>query len=260
MASDHYSRVPDLTGAILSPFGDAELSIDDLAPVDEFHLGGAVATSALATDLGLVARDHVLDIGCGIGGPARRMAATTGCLVTGVDLTPSFVDAAVALTQRVGLAGRCEFQVGDAQQLSVEGGFTAATLVHVGMNIADKAALFGAVRAALVPGGRFGVYDIMRVGAGDFEFPQPFASSTEHAFVEPPERYVAALESAGFDVGEPLDRTDMALRAAAAAGEKGPPPASLATLMGPDFGTMFANLGAAVRGGVLAPVQIIATG
>lgn len=259
MVSEHYTRVPDLAGAILAAYGDADIGIDDLAPVDEFHLGGAVATAALVADLGLNGADHVLDIGCGIGGPARRMASLSGCTVTGVDLVETFVTAARALSDRVGLTDATSFEMGDVTALAGGRTFSAATLIHVGMNVADKEALFTAVAAGLAPGSRFGVYDIMRVGPGDFELPQPFASEPGHAFVEPPPSYVAALEAAGFTCGDPVDRTEMALRAAAAAREQGPPPASLMTVMGPDFASMAANLVAAVRGGVLAPVQIIAT-
>lgn len=259
MVSDHYSRVPDLAAVILAAYGDADIGIDDLAPADEFHLGGAVATATVAADLGLTAADHLLDIGCGIGGPARRFASLTGCRVTGIDLTPSFVAAATALSARVGLTDRTTFLVGDATQLPVDHTVTAAVLMHVGMNVEDKPALFAAVAALLPTGGRFAVYDIMRVGEGAFDLPQPFASESGQAHVETPDAYVAALEAAGFTVGEPVDRTRMALEAAAAAGEQGPPPVSLATVMGPDFMTMFANLGAALRAGILAPVQIIAT-
>ena len=259
MVSDHYTRVPDLAEVILAAYGDTDLGIDDLAPADEFHLGGAAATAALAADLGLTADDHLLDIGCGIGGPARRFASISGCRVTGVDLTPSFVAAATALSTRVGLADRTTFVVGDATRLAIDPTVTAAVLMHVGMNVADKVGLFAAVAELLPTGGRFAVYDIMRVGEGDFDLPQPFASEPGQAHVETPESYVAALEAAGFAVAAPEDRTQMALQAAAAAGEQGPPPASLATVMGPDFMTMFANLGAALRGGVLAPVQILAT-
>lgn len=260
MVSEHYGRVDDLTATILAAFGpDAVVTIDDLAPADEFHLGGAMATAALVEALDLTATDHVLDIGSGLGGPARRMASLSGCLVTGVDVTPSFVAAATALTERVGLTDKVEFAVGDATRLAVGAGFTAATLIHVGMNIADKRSMFESIAAALVPGGRFGVYDIMRVGDGDFGLPQPFASDPGQSHVERPADYVAALEGAGFEVAEPVDRSELALAAAAAAAEAGPPPASLASVMGPDFAAMFGNLAAAVRGGVLAPVQIIAT-
>jgi len=259
VVSDHYTRVPDLAGAILAALGDADLGIDDLAPVDEFHLGGAVATAALAADLGLGADDHLLDIGCGIGGPARRFASLAGCRVTGVDLTPSFVDAAGALSAAVGLADRTRFVVGDATALTVDRTVTAAVLIHVGMNVPDKRALFAAVGGLLAPGSRFAIYDIMRVGDGEFDLPQPFASEASQAHVETPAAYIAALEAGGFVVSEPVDRTQMALQATAAASEQGPTPVSLATVMGPDVSTMLANLGAALRSGILAPMQIIAT-
>ena len=259
MVSDHYTRVSDLAATILAAYGDTDIGIDDLAPADEFHLGGAAATAALAADLGLDADDHLLDIGCGVGGPARRFATLSGCRVTGIDLTPSFVDAAASLSEAVGLADRTRFVVGDATKLTVDPTVTAAVLMHVGMNVPDKQTLFAAIGGLLSPGKRFAIYDIMRVGDGDFDLPQPFASQPGHAHVETPAAYLTALEAAGFTAATPVDRTEMALRAAAAAAEQGPPPASLATVMGPDFQTMFTNLGAALRSGILAPVQIIAT-
>lgn len=261
MANEHYARVDDPVAAILAGLGrDHDLTIDDLAPVDEFHLGGAAATDALAADLGLGAGDRVLDIGSGIGGPARRMAASTGCTVVGVDLTPSFVATATELSRLTGLVDRTEFHVGDATRLELEGTFDAATLIHVGMNIPDKAAFFAAVAERLAPGCRFAVYDIMASGdVAALEYPLPFAAAADEAFVESADAYVEALVAAGFDVAEPVDRTRLALDASAAASASGPPPVSLGTLMGPDFRTMFTNLGAALRGGLVAPVQIIAT-
>jgi hypothetical protein len=127
------------------------------------------------------------------------------------------------------------------------------------MNVPDKRALFAAVGGLLAPGSRFAIYDIMRVGDGEFDLPQPFASEASQAHVETPAAYIAALEAGGFVVSEPVDRTQMALQATAAASEQGPTPVSLATVMGPDVSTMLANLGAALRSGILAPMQIIAT-
>ena len=261
MTNDHYRRVEDPVAAILAGIGrEHDITIDDLAPADEFHLGGAVATAALAADLALGPDDRVLDIGSGIGGPARRLAATTGCHVVGVDLTESFVTTATALSRLTGLDDRTEFVVGDATQLDLEGPFDAATLIHVGMNIADKTSFFAAVADRLEPGCRFAVYDIMAIGdAAAIEFPMPFASSADQAHVATPEAYVAAFEAAGFDVGEPVDRTQLSLDAAAAARAGGPVPVSLGTLMGPEFKAMFANMGAAIGAGIIAPVQIIAT-
>ncbi|MEM9466410.1 MAG: methyltransferase domain-containing protein [Actinomycetota bacterium] len=261
MSDGHYERVDDLATTILRDLGDPDtISVDDLAPADEFHLGGAVATAAIIDALAVRAGDRVLDIGSGLGGPARRIAATTGARVTGVDLTAEFVRTATRLSDRVGLQELTTFLVGDASALDLEGGFDAATLIHVGMNIADKPAFFSSVHDLLAEGGRFVVYDIMATGdIGDLGFPMPFASSRAGAFLVSPDDYRSALEAAGFTVSDPEDHTRLSLDAAAAAGAGGPPPVSLATVMGPDFATMFANLGAALRGGVLAPIQIVAT-
>ena len=261
MGFEHYGRVEDPITAILTGIGRShDLTIDDLAPVDEFHLGGAAATAALVADLGLRPEDRVLDIGSGIGGPARRIASVVGCEVVGVDLTPSFVETATALSELTGLADHTSFVVGDATRLEFSSRFDAATLVHVGMNIPDKPAFLAAVADQLEPGARLGIYDLMATGDPDrLSYPLPFALDASEAWVASPDAYVAALVAAGFDVAEPIDRTQLALDATAAASAAGPPPVSLATLMGPDFDAMFTNIGAALRGGLLAPVQIIAT-
>lgn len=259
MVSEHYGRVDNPAQVIVDDL-DGDVTIERLATVDEFHLGGARATAALIDDLDLRASDRVIDIGCGIGGPARRMASTVGCRVLGVDLTPSFVESARQLTQLTGLDDLVEFVVGDATALDLDGPFDAATLVHVGMNIQDKAAFFSAVAQLVKPGGRLGVFDIMAVGGpSTVGYPMPFAASADQAFLSSPDAYVEALRAAGFDVAEPVDRTSLALESAAEAAAQGPPPVSLATLMGPEFASMFANAGAALRNNVLAPVEIIAT-
>ena len=130
MGFEHYGRVEDPVTAILTGIGRShDLTIDDLAPVDEFHLGGAAATAALVADLDLRPENRVLDIGSGIGGPARRIASVVGCEVVGVDLTPSFVETATALSELTGLADRTSFVVGDATQLEFSSRFDAATLV-----------------------------------------------------------------------------------------------------------------------------------
>ena len=124
----------------------------DLSTGDEFHLGWLPATAALAKDLGLAPGMHVLDVGCGIGGPARYFAEAHKCRVTGIDLTEEFVQVAAELTRRCGLADLVTFRQGSALDLPFDAGtFDAATLIHVGMNIADKARLFEEVRRVLKP-------------------------------------------------------------------------------------------------------------
>src|SRR5687767_8938331 len=119
------------------------LSREDLAPFEEFHTRGREGTREVARLAGFSDGMRVLDVGCGIGGPARTLAAEFGCTVVGVDLVEEFVEAARELTARVGLADRVEFVQGDALELPFgEGEFDGAMLEHVTMNIQDKGRLF----------------------------------------------------------------------------------------------------------------------
>ena len=239
------------------------LSPGDLSGADEFHLGGPAATAALATDLGLGPELHLLDVGCGVGGPARHIAAAQGCRVTGIDLTAEFVEAAASLTRRCGLDGHVSFRQGSALAMPFpDGGFDAATLIHVGMNIAGKAALFAQVRRVLRPGARFGVYDVMRVGEGDLPYPMPWAATPETSFVEPPETYRRLLGEAGFAIEAEHDRSELALRlgrdARERAAARGPSPLGPHLLMGPGAPQRVANVMAAVQRGLIAPVEMVA--
>jgi SAM-dependent methyltransferase len=115
---EHYSAA-GLTGQIesvlaaLAPEGQT-LTVAQLVTLDQFHLRGILATSELASAAGIEPSTRVLDLGCGIGGPARYLAARFGCRATGVDFSPDFIEAATYLTARCGLSDRIAFQVGDA--------------------------------------------------------------------------------------------------------------------------------------------------
>ncbi len=175
------------------------LATTDLVAADEFHLGWRAATTMLAKDLDLKRGMHVLDVGSGIGGPARFFAEAHGCRVTGIDLTEEFVQVATELTRRCRLGDLASFRQGSALDLPFDAGaFDGATLIHVGMNIADKARLFQNVRRVLKPGALFGVYDVMRAADGDLPYPMPWAQTSETSFVENPETYRRLLKDAGF--------------------------------------------------------------
>ena len=235
----------------------------DLSGADEFHLGGPAATAELARDLGLGPELHLLDVGCGVGGPARHIAAAQGCRVTGIDLTAEFVEAADALTRRCGLADRVSFRQGSALAMPIpDGAFDAATLIHVGMNIADKATLFAEVRRVLKPDARFAVYDVMRTGEGDLPYPMPWAAEPGTSFVEPPETYRRLLREAGFTIEAEHDRSDLALRLGREmrerAAARGPSPLGPHLLMGPGAPQRVGNVMAAVERGLIAPVEMVA--
>lgn len=235
----------------------------DLAPVDEFHMGGQEATRALAETLGLRPGMMVLDIGSGIGGPARFLARTYGVTVKGIDFTPEHVEVGRSLTRRSGLAEeQVAFQVGDAVDLPFgPRQFDAATMLHVAMNIPDKARLFRGVHRVLRPGGVFALYDPMRTGEGDLSYPLPWASQASGSFLETPDSYRKALEEAGFAVQPEVNRGEMGLaffrRMRARIAESGPPPIGLHLTMGPDGPAKMANLIAALEGGIVAPVEMV---
>lgn len=261
----HYAH-GDLERAILDALRASgrdpdRLSPDDLAPVDEFHIGGRPATRALMDRLGLAPGGHVLDIGSGLGGAARYVAVAHGCPVTGIDLSGEYVRVARALARRVGLDDRVDYRQGSALDLPFPAaGFDGAYMLHVGMNIADKPALFAGVRRVLRPGAPFGIYDVMRTGDGAPDFPVPWASGAATSFVETPDRYRRWLDEAGFAVEAVRDRRDFALEAFAAmrARARGgvPPPLGL-HLLSPEAPRRFANMIAAVERGVIAPVEIV---
>lgn len=162
----------DLVAAIAAELEAAgvdreNLRPEDLAPVDEFHIRGRAASLEIIDALGLSADAHAVDLGSGLGGPARTIAETTGCSVTGVDLTPEFCEVATALSAWTGLSSRTRFTVGDATATGLPDKIANAALtVHVAMNIPDKAALYAEAFRVLRPGGRFVVYDVLQGEGG----------------------------------------------------------------------------------------------
>src|SRR5215204_3421180 len=159
--ADHYTH-GDLERAILAGLRalgrDADdIRPEDLAAIDEFHIGGQSATDELAAQLDLKPGTTLLDLGSGLGGPARLFARQYGCSVIGLDLTPEYVLVAARLTELVGLQDRAEFRVGSALELPFAGSsFDRATLLHIGMNIPDKERLCREVYRVLKPGGLLG--------------------------------------------------------------------------------------------------------
>ena len=235
---------------------------DDLVAVDEFHIGGRQATVEFAEQLGLRPSLALLDIGSGIGGPARYFAHHRKCRVTGIDLTDEYVRVAAALSQRAGLGGEVTFVQGSALALPFPpASFDGAYMLHVGMNIADKATLFGQVKRALRPGGVFGVYDVMRIGAGDLAYPVPWARTAESSFVAAADDYRRLLREAGFAVQKERERRAYAIeffkKMQARVAESGLPVLGLHIVMGADFPHKVKNLVANLENGLLAPIEMI---
>src|SRR6267378_3998728 len=167
----HYGRgrlAESILAAVAREGKDPEkLTAADLAAVDEFHVGGIEATQELARHMELRAGLRLLDVGSGIGGPARHFAGEHSCRVTGIDLTEEFVRVAGNLTKRTKLDGLAEFQQGSALDMPFERGtFDGAYMIHVAMNIADKAGIFREVRRVVKAEGLFTIFDIVSTGVG----------------------------------------------------------------------------------------------
>jgi len=248
----HYARGDDLASAIgrrLTEAGKdlARLTTADLAPVDEFHIRGRDATLELSRGMGLTPESHVLDLGSGVGGPARTVAEAHGCRVTGIDLTPAFCDAAGVLTDWVGLADRVRFEVGDVTALPfADASFDAAMTLHVAMNIKAKDRLYAEARRVLRPGGVLAIYDVLQGEGGAVVYPVPWAADAAISHLATPDEMTALLEGAGFTIVEREDSTGRGEVFLGAVAERlaaqGAPPVSLHALLGDDFTAMAANL------------------
>lgn len=275
LVRSHYGA-GDLSGAILGALAAAGTDLDhlgpaDLFPVDQLHAGGAPATKHVLDCLftpdlqhpsssndGLTSEGpdrvgrRLLDVGCGIGGTSR-MAAMSGTTVTGIDLTPEFVETATDLTARVGLEDSARFLATAGESLPFdEASFDAAIMIHVGMNIPDKQSVFAEVHRVLVPGARFALFEQVRTAAGDLPFPLPWAEDERSSFVGTVEEYSEALAGAGFTLDEVQDRTASTL---------GPPPGgplSPIAVFGPAFAERVGNNVAATRQGLLGALLILA--
>jgi len=176
------------------------LTVDDLAPADQFHGGGKGATERLARLAQLQPGMRVLDVGGGLGGPARTLATQYGCRVTVVDLTESYVRAAAALTARLGLADRVTHRVGDALALDVDGQFDVVWTQNSGMNISDKERLYAGFARVLRPGGLLALQEPMAGPVQPVLFPLMWARDAGASFLRTPDEMRKVIEAAGFQV------------------------------------------------------------
>lgn len=254
--SSHYVAGGDLARVIAERLQAAGKDLDrltasDLASVDEFHVRGRKATLEVGAFLNVHPGCRVLDIGSGLGGPARTIAETLGCYVTGIDLTEAFCEAATIMSRWVGLADRVEFRQGDATQLPFDDGvFDAAMTIHVAMNIARKDLVYAEARRVLRPGGRFVVYDILQGEGGDVLYPVPWAREPSISHLATPDEMQRLLSDAGFRIVAVEDSTEesqrwfeaMAQRVAGAA-----PAVTFQAFLGNDFAEMARNQVANLR-------------
>jgi SAM-dependent methyltransferase len=238
-------------------------SVEELAPFDHFHGRGLEATAQAADLVAAAAGDHILDVGSGIGGPARYFAKRFGCRVTGIDLTAEFCDTARLLTRAVGLSDRIAFEQGNALAMPfADASFDGAYSLNVSMNIADKAGLYGEVRRVLKPGAWFVLAEVAQGPAGPPSYPTPWARTAETSFLATPEDTRDALAAAGFAIVKWRDTAADAAaytaraRAMIARGEK-PPFHAVYLIHGELAREMAANGARDLAAGKIIPIEIL---
>ena len=264
----HYSR-NELLDSILRAVAATGKDVDslvpaDLAPVDEFHIRGLEATRELAGRTGIDAGMHVLDVGCGIGGSARHLAAERGCHVTGIDLTRDYIEVATVLAELTGLANRVTFDHGSATELPYEPDtFDIVWTEHVQMNIADKAAFYREIARVLKPGGRLLFHDIFSSDGSEPWYPVPWAGDASISFLARADSVPDILEAAGLQLLEWEDRSEDSLawfrNAVAQIMTTGPAPLGLHLLMGASALPKFENLIRNLQESRITVIQSVAT-
>lgn len=246
----HYGRgriLYSILGALRETGKDlARLKPEDLAPVDEFHIRGREATVELARRVSLKPGARVLDVGCGLGGSARYLAAEHACQVAGIDLTQEYVDVANALAGMVGLSDRVAFRQASALEMPFDdGGFDVVWTEHVQMNIADKRAFYREIARVTRPKGLLLFHDIFRGDGGPLYYPVPWAEEPSISFLAAPAEVRQTLEDLGFVIHDWVDKSEPSLQWFVSAIEKlrvsGPPPLGLHLLMGITAKTKFEN-------------------
>ena len=265
----HY-RNPDLLAAIddgleQAGINPASPSIEDLAPVDEFHTAGRITTLQALEVTPIEAGMHVLDAGCGIGGTARCLAREHGCQVTGIDLTADYVEVARALTKRMGLSNSCSFQHGSVLDMPfVDDEFDAAVSFHVAMNIDDRGRFYGELARVLRPDAPLCLFDVMRGSTPGMYYPVPWAEVEADSFLRTPDETRDLVEAAGFEVNVVKSLREFAIDFfhevfAKAAEQDGPPPLGLHLLTGANAPEKFKNYARGLDERMIDPVILVAT-
>ena len=264
--ADHWAE-RDVYGLIVSALERASkpldsLTVEDLAPIDHFHARGFPATVELADRLRVEAGDGLLDIGCGVGGPARYFAQRFGCKVSGIDITPPFVEAANELTALLGMDERVWIEQGDGERLPYgDDTFDGAYAQHVTMNVADRPRFFAEAWRVLKPGGFFALTEHGLGPAGSPHHPLPWSMDGTGEFLVTPAETREFLAGAGFVQIESEDTGPTyldAYRAALERVDRGEVPAlGLHVLIGPTAPDKMRNSARNIEEGRTRPIQVI---
>jgi ubiquinone/menaquinone biosynthesis C-methylase UbiE len=249
----HYASGDDLERRIVEQLRGVgllegqSLSPRDLAALDQFHVGGLEASDALARLCSVSSAMHVLDVGSGLGGPSRFLAATYGCHVTGIDVTESYCRIASLLAERMGLDHLVDYRSGDALHLPfADQTFDAVWTQHASMNIADKAEFYAEIARVVKVGARLAVHDVVQSIGGPILFPVPWARSAALSHLLTLEETREAIVRSGFSVLVWNDVSEAAADWLSKAGAKRDPTdvprLGLHLVLGQEFPEMAANL------------------
>jgi len=257
---DLYDRIVEGLGKLGKDL--SSLTLDDLQPVDEFHIRGDAATRELIELAGFAPDSHILDVGCGIGGSTRRLSHETGCRVTGIDLSEPYIDTARRLTDLLGMQERVAFHAASALELPFEdNAFDGIWSLQMNMNVEDKLSWLRETLRVLKPGGRAIFYEVCGIGS-DLHFPVPWAQDSSMSYLVPPETFRGLLEAAGFHIAVWNDKTDLARQAFAGArkpeGEPNLPVLGVYLLVGRDIPTKAYNLSRNLNEGRVNLVETVA--
>ena len=225
----------------------SKITLDDLQPVDEFHIRGDAATKELIKLSGFTPDMHILDVGCGIGGSTRRLAYETGCRITGIDLSEEYIDTAERLTQLLNMQERVEFHATSALDSPFDdNSFDGVWSLQMGMNVEDKCSWLQEAFRVLKPGGRAILYEVCGNKNSPIYFPVPWAQDSSMSFLVKPESFRETIISVGFDIEVWSDKTDLAQAAFAnvpePVGEPSLPVLGVYLLVGNDIQTKAYNL------------------
>jgi ubiquinone/menaquinone biosynthesis C-methylase UbiE len=259
--------VPNLTKNLLTTLRAEgldleELSRDELNIFDEFHLKARKATREMAELSGTAQGMKVLDVGCGIGGPARTLAYEFGCIVDGIDLCREYIHAAKALTDLVGLADNVRFKYGNALELPYENvSFELVWLQHVAVNIERKSALLREISRVLTTSGRLAFYEIFSLKPSPLRYPMPWADSEEISFLVTPDKFRSILLSEGFRIDQWQDLTREVIEWGKSVQSSQPTskPLGIDLVIGPNHIEKTGNLYHALEAGQLTVIRGVCT-
>lgn len=266
--AEHYHQ-PDLLNAIIDGLRQSGAnpdapSLEELAPVDEFHTAGRATTLTAIEMTPITPGMNVLDAGCGIGGTARYLAKEKECNVTGIDLTKAYVDVATALSIRTGLADNCDFHTGSVLNLPFEDQtYDAAVSFHVAMNIEDRSQFYFELARVMKEGAPLCIFDVMKGANNGLKYPVPWAEKETCSFLKTPDETAVLLKQQGFKITSQKSLRDFAMKFfhevfATAAKQNSPAPLGLHLLTGDNAAEKFKNYAEGLDMCQIDPMIIVA--